>query len=83
MMTPWIVMTGIGLVLQIGSILMAVTSLAFGSAISDIFAWVLGAYFFLVVWSYKAEVEEGKTVGDLNYKGKVHYQKEYKELQKA
>ena len=59
LMTPWILMTGIGLVLQIGSIIM-VTSLGFGSAIGDIFAWVLGAYFFLVVWSYKAEVEEGR-----------------------
>ena len=76
-------MTGISLVLQIGSILVAMTSLGFGSAISDIFAWVLGAYFFLVVWSYKAEVEEGKTAGDFHYKGKVHYQKEYKELSRA
>ena len=53
-MTPWIVMTGISLVLQIGSILVAMTILGFGSAIGDVFAWVLGAYFFLVVWSYKA-----------------------------
>ena len=82
-MMPWIVLTGIGLVLDIFNILKAVIILDFVEAFSSIFAWVLFAYFFLVVWSYKAEVEEGETVGDLNYKGKVHYQKEYKELQRA
>ena len=72
-MTPWIRLTAFGLAMQIGQILVAVIKLEFLLAFSGIFSWVLGAYFFLVVWSYKAEVEEGKTVGDLNYKGKVHY----------
>ena len=82
-MKPWIVLTGIGLVLEIFAILWAIINLNPRMAIGGIFLGLVHAYLFLVVWSYKAEVEEGKTTGDLNYKGKVHYQKEYKELQRA
>ena len=82
-MMPWIVLTGIGLVLDIFNILKAVIILDFAEAFSSIFAWVLAAYFFLVVWSYKVEVEEGEGGGNLNYMGKVHYTKEDKELLRA
>ena len=82
-MMPWIVLTGIGLVLNIFNILKAVITLDFADAFSSIFAWVLAAYFFLVVWSCKVEVEEGEGGGNLNYMGKVHYTKEDKELLRA
>ena len=59
-MMPWIVLTGIGLILDIFNILKAVIILDFVEAFSSIFAWALFAYFFLVVWSYKVEVEEGE-----------------------
>ena len=59
-MKPWIVLTGISLILDIFNILKAVISLAFADALSSIFGWVLGAYLFLVVWSFKAEVEVGE-----------------------
>ena len=69
-MKPWIVLTGIGLILQIFNILKAFIFLAIADAIIGSLGWVLGAYFFLVVWSFKAEVEEGAG-GD--YQGQVHY----------
>ena len=82
-MMPWIVLTRIGLVLGIFNILKAVIILDFVEAFSSIFAWVLAAYFFLVVWSNKVEVEEGRGGGNLNYMRKVHYTKEDKELLRA
>ena len=69
-MKPWIVLTGISLVLDILNILKALVSLAIADAISSILGWVLGAYLFLVVWSYKSEIED-ETGG--NYEGEVHY----------
>ena len=81
LMKPWIVLTGISLILDIFNILKAVISLAFADALSSIFGWVLGAYLFLVVWSYKKEVEEG--VGGGDYQGEVHYKREEREMLKA
>jgi len=81
LMKPWIVLTGISLILDIFNILKAVISLAFADALSSIFGWVLGAYLFLVVWSYKKELEEG--VGGGDYQGEVHYKREEREMLKA
>ena len=82
-MTPWIRLTIFCLAMKIGPIVKLVIELDFLFAFIGIFSWVLGVYFFLVVWSYKVEVEEGEDGGDLNYMGKVHYTKEDKELLRA
>ena len=57
-MKPWIVLTGIGLVLGIFAILWAIINLNPRMAIGGIFFGLVHAHFFLVIWSYKAEAEE-------------------------
>ena len=37
-------------------------------AFTSFIGFVLGAYFFLVVWSFKAEVEAGETGGEALFK---------------
>ena len=73
-MKPWIVLTGIGLILNF------VNFIFIGLATDDISSatlkwlppWVLSAYFFLVVLSFMNEIEEdAKASGD--YQGKVSY----------
>ena len=59
-MKPWIVLTGIALVLEIFAILWTILNLNLRMAIGGIFPGLVHAYFFLVVWSYKAEVKEGR-----------------------
>ena len=71
-MKPWIIWTGISLILDTVNILKALVSLAIADAISSILGWVLGAYLFLVVWSYKSEIEDETGPGG-NYQGEVHY----------
>merc|ERR1719415_507110 len=78
-MKPWIVLTVIGLILEIFNILKAFIFLSIGDAIYNSLCWVLGAYFLLVVWSFKAEGEEAG--GD--YQGQVHYKREEGERLKA
>ena len=56
-MRPWINLTIVGLVLNILIILRALISLSIEEVICSILGWVLGAYFFLVVWSFKKEIE--------------------------
>ena len=82
LMKPWIVLTGIGLILEIFNILKAFIFLAIADAIINSLGWVLGAYFFLVVWSFKAEVEEGEEAGG-DYQGQVHYKREEREMSNA
>merc|ERR1712107_486214 len=60
LMKPWIVLTGIALVLEIFAILWTILNLNLRMAIGGIFPGLVHAYFFLVVWSYKAEVKEGR-----------------------
>ena len=81
-MWPWIVLTAVGLVLEILNILMTPIFLHPTPLflITSVIFLVLGAYFFLVVWSFKAEVEEGAG-GD--YQGQVHYKREEREMLKA
>ena len=76
LMKPWIILTGIYLVLYIFNILRALISLAIIDVICSILGWVLGAYFFLVVWSFKNEVED--EVGAGGHQGEVHYKREGK-----
>ena len=74
-MRPWINLTIMGLVLNILNILRTLISLAIVDAICSILGWVLGAYFFLVVWSFKKEIEDEGAGRD---QGKVHYKMEEK-----
>ena len=64
-MSPWIVFTGVGLFLDIPNILRALLSMAIVDAIFGILGWVIGAYFFLVVLSFKKEIEAGVGQGEV------------------
>ena len=87
-MKPFIALTGAGLILMIFNIMKHIISQFFLSqpdiagAIMGILGWVLGAYIFLVVWSFKAEVEEGEEAGG-NYQGEVHSKREEREMLEA
>jgi len=76
LMRPWINLTILGLVLDILNILKALISLSIPEIICSILGWVLGAYFFLVVWSFKKEIED--EVGAGGDQGEVHYKREEK-----
>ena len=75
-MRPWINLTILGLVLDILNILRALISLAIVDVVISILGWVLHAYFFLVVWSFKKEIED--EVGAGGHQGEVHYKREGK-----
>ena len=75
-MRPWINLTVVELVLNIFNIIRALISLAIVDIICNILGWVLGAYFFLVVWSFKKEIED--EVGAGGDQGEVHYKREEK-----
>ena len=75
-MRPWINLIILELVLDILNILKALISLSIPEIICSILGWVLGAYFFLVVWSFKNEVED--EVGAGGHQGEVHYKREGK-----
>ena len=79
-MQPWIGLTAFSLVLNMFNIGKVLVSLDIANAIARFIGLVLGAYFFLVVWSFKAEVEE-EAGGD--YQGQVHYKREEREMLKA
>ena len=70
LMMPWIVLTTMGLVLDIGNVFKAVIAGNIGDIVSSILGWVLGAYLLLVVRSYKEELESATDV-----EGAVHYQR--------
>ena len=80
-MKPWIVLTGISLILDIFNILKALISLAIADAISSTLGWVLGAYLFLVVWSFKNEIEKEVGAGE-DYQGDEggNYKREEREM---
>ena len=75
-MRPWINLTVVQLVLNIFNIIKALISLDIVDIICSILGWVLGAYFFLVVWSFKKEIED--EVGAGGDQGEVHYKREEK-----
>lgn len=66
-MKPWIILTAISLILDVFNILKAVVGADPVDAVASSLGWLLGAYFFLVVSSFKAQVEEGAE-GDAGYK---------------
>ena len=57
-MTPWIRFGVMGLVCDIFNILYAFISLDVVYIVCSILGWVLNAYFFLVVWSFKKDIED-------------------------
>ena len=76
----FIAFTGTGLVLEIFNMLKDIISHQdIAGAIFGIIGWVLRAYLFLVVWSFKAKVEEGEEAGG-NYQGEVHSKREEREM---
>jgi len=76
LMRPWINLIILELVLDILNILKALISLSIPEIICSILGWVLGAYFFLVVWSFKKEIEDEAGAG--GDQGEVHYKREEK-----
>ena len=58
-MKPWIVMTGISLVLSPLVIIFALVTLPMNVALSAIPVWGYNAYFLRMVWLFKDEVENG------------------------
>ena len=62
-MTPWIRFGVMGLVCDIFNILYAFISLDVVYIVCSILGWVLNAYFFLVVWSFKKEIEDDVGAG--------------------
>ena len=69
-MMPWIVLTTMGVILDIGNVFKAVIAGNIGDIVSSILGWVLGAYLLLVVRSYKEELES-----ETDVEGAVHYQR--------
>ena len=62
---PWIVLTAISLALDICKIIQSFFTLIIIDIIGSVLAWVITTYFFMVVWSYKDQVESGNTFGVL------------------
>ena len=62
-MTPWIRLSASQLVIGIFNILYAFISLDVVYIVCSILGWVLNAYFFLVVWSFKKEIEDDVGAG--------------------
>ena len=87
-MKPFIALTGAGLMLRILNIMRLIISQLIISHQPDIAGWLcildwlLESYLFLVVWSFKAEVEEGEEAGG-NYQGEVHSKREEREMLEA
>ena len=91
-MKPFIALTGAGLMLRILNIMRLIISQLIISHQPDInltgwawlciLDWLLESYLFLVVWSFKAEVEEGEEAGG-NYQGEVHSKREEREMLEA
>ena len=71
-------LTGTGLVLDILNLIFRILATDDISSIlywvTDMWLprWVLSAYLFFVVWSFKNEIEDEAGVGE-DYQGKVHY----------
>merc|ERR1712181_90033 len=74
LMRPWINLIILELVLDILNILKALISLSIPEIICSILGWVLSAYFFLVVWSFKKEIEDEAGAG--GNQGEVHHKRE-------
>ena len=77
-MQPWIGLTAFSLVLNMFNIGKVLVSLDIANAIARFIGLVLGAYFFLVVWSFKAEVEGGE-----EDQGEAHLKREEREMLNA
>ena len=60
-MKPWILLSGLGLLVVVPSTLHAVITLAsVGSIVAHLVALALGCWALAVVWAYKKELQEQK-----------------------
>ncbi len=71
LLKPWIILTALGLILNIINIFKAFVGLEIVAGIASIISWIIGTYLFLMVWSFKAKLEDGGAYG-----GEVHCRKE-------
>jgi len=60
-LTPWLVLTGISIVLQVLNVIGKFITLDLGSAFSTLVALVVEAYLFVCVHSLKKQLQEGGT----------------------
>ena len=58
LMKPWIIWSGIWLVLGMVNIVVALVSFNFASVLVNIATWILAVYVLLVVCAYKLEIEQ-------------------------
>ena len=58
-MMPWLVLDAIGLFLGALQLAATVFTLNIGGIVGSSIGLVIGAHYFMVVWSYKKEVEAG------------------------
>ena len=83
-MKPWIVLTGISLVLGLGLVIFALIKLPMQFALHCTAFWVCTALCLKRVRLYKAEVEADNGLrGYLDYWGKLHYKREDGEVVEA
>ena len=59
---PWLVLDAIGLFLGALRLAATVFTLNIGGIVGSTIGLAIGAHYFMVVWSYKKEVEEGQVV---------------------
>ena len=52
-MMPWIILSGISLILGVISVFLLLISLQLGAAVGGVISLILPAYLFIVVWSYR------------------------------
>ena len=84
LMKPWIVLTGISLVLGLGLVIFALIKLPMQFALHCTAFWVCTALCLKRVRLYKAEVEADNGLrGYLDYWGKLHYKREDGEVVEA
>ena len=63
-MKPWIVWSGIWLLLGMVNIVVAFVSFNFASVLVNIATWILAVYVLLVVCAYKLEIEQQQEEGE-------------------
>merc|ERR1711962_545297 len=60
LMKPWIIWSGIWLVLGLVNILLAIFTFNFATVMINVATWILAVYVFLVVAAHKLEIEQGE-----------------------
>merc|ERR1712013_283907 len=60
LMKPWIIWSGIWLVLGLVNILLAIFTFNFATVMINVATWILAVYVFMVVAAHKLEIEQGE-----------------------